>query len=921
MTFEAKTLLLDVPILDEIWSLHEDVPLSLNKNKRWLIPDLIQQELFTYSHKGRTWPENHNEENPKDFQIVIRKTIVKNNNAVGILRWKQYCDIPWLNISDVSHYRKPRSYCQADNILNTAPLFSKVTRRKLCHRDWGIQPERNECIDPDQYRIEVFQPIDNPTTQLQVPLKTLGYDVRKHFQCRNYIRQPWRQIGYRFRRSYYKPKQKLINDFAVSVKYTATTTTPTEVESSENVITDEPKKHVTTLWDFIEKVLETRNTGSRKTATNVNKTENFEINSQTGELFNDVNREDGTEKEAIQTEKYDKSIQTLKEEISDRGFTIVCERFKYDSRFTSILIANDGVSPEYLSVKFGENYLECKCFPRRFLIDISEVLGYSGEITSKKQNAHLKSTVFLVFIHEIYSNENDTGNQCFYLTLNEYGKGALLKINTLKEGNVYSIEEVIKKSKDFVAEQVNSVLHSESENHTVKPSSQYFMLEELSKWSSMSYLPNDSFCLDLLFSRQVSESLGNRCLSRQSKHSSTSQILAQEPICEICLLKMEYTPGHTALTCCGHMFCNSCWEYYLSTAILTGAKSLSCLKTSCGEAVDVATLLSFVQLSLCLKFAKYLHFKEVETDPLRTWCSSVKCSRVVVRSSVSVDIVQCQCGERFCFGCSGIPHWPLSCQLFSDYNNKLIQGAKAIAPPDFIEKSYCAVCRLCLSVISTYDRCIIATCLSNRKLCRRCLTGWHGSLILPLNNELEHHNLDLTNHVCDQFIRSFFDNDLVFIKKLYKWESFAYQHRIQRHPFRLMKLKNFSRQVSRKIRNWLHPSHCNSLRLYIEIGGHEVGLETGNSEMFIHGVVDLYAEINNIVEHTAVMLDLDVSLGHKKAEIQYYVLKLSNNVKTLLSMFKEGTFLKTDRLLKGLKDVQTDTKQSLEILISIINKK
>jgi len=153
--------------------------------------------------------------------------------------------------------------------------------------------------------------------------------------------------------------------------------------------------------------------------------------------------------------------------------------------------------------------------------------------------------------------------------------------------------------------------------------------------------------------------------------------------------------SETAALECQHRFCKECWVDSISTTLNSHtyqqmSSHLKCMERDCGLAI----LGSFVQDVAPKEFQTYARnlvksYMEVNRTSFSMCPTCNKISQANVLSQVSTKTVVCECGARYCFGCTMAPHVPASCLDVERWKAKdaddeaslnLIKATTAICP-------------------------------------------------------------------------------------------------------------------------------------------------------------------------------------------------------------------------------------------------
>lgn len=123
---------------------------------------------------------------------------------------------------------------------------------------------------------------------------------------------------------------------------------------------------------------------------------------------------------------------------------------------------------------------------------------------------------------------------------------------------------------------------------------------------------------------------------------------------------------------CKHFLCRGCWKGYLETAIKDGPGCLhtKCPYPKCESIVDEALVKELVDPVNFKLYSKYLARSFVDDNPRIRWCPAPDCGRAVFCPESITDVVECACGNKFCFKCSREAHAPGSCDEMTAWIKK-----------------------------------------------------------------------------------------------------------------------------------------------------------------------------------------------------------------------------------------------------------
>ncbi|KAF9163293.1 hypothetical protein BGX20_001374 [Mortierella sp. AD010] len=204
----------------------------------------------------------------------------------------------------------------------------------------------------------------------------------------------------------------------------------------------------------------------------------------------------------------------------------------------------------------------------------------------------------------------------------------------------------------------------------------------------------------------------------------------------VCLICFDDDSTGSALGLrCGHVFCQPCYEQYLTQKIAEEGecRAIFCPESDCTVPVDDQVINSVVRASVMQKYQMLQDRAYVsDLDNLR-WCPAPNCENAVEchlpHSSFSTVIptVLCACGNRFCFGCGLGDHQPAPCGLVKLWQKKCADDSETANWISANTKE----CGKCQSTIEKNGGCNHMTCRKcSHEFCWVCLGPWseHGSV-------------------------------------------------------------------------------------------------------------------------------------------------------------------------------------------------
>lgn len=180
---------------------------------------------------------------------------------------------------------------------------------------------------------------------------------------------------------------------------------------------------------------------------------------------------------------------------------------------------------------------------------------------------------------------------------------------------------------------------------------------------------------------------------------------------------------------CGHPFCVTCWQGYISTSINDGpgCLTLRCPDPSCGAAVGQDMIVSMASHDDKEKYQRYFLRSFVEDNRKTKWCPAPGCDYAVdfIVGGGTFDVT-CRCAYSFCWNCTEEAHRPVDCETVSKWIMK--NSAESENMNWILANS--KPCPKCKRPIEKNQGCMHITCTPPCKFefCWLCLGAWsdHG---------------------------------------------------------------------------------------------------------------------------------------------------------------------------------------------------
>jgi len=145
--------------------------------------------------------------------------------------------------------------------------------------------------------------------------------------------------------------------------------------------------------------------------------------------------------------------------------------------------------------------------------------------------------------------------------------------------------------------------------------------------------------------------------------------------CPICL--EDFPSRLTFGLGCGHLFCRSCFEFYLEDRIKTKGENCvitSCPEQNCSVKVTDAIVYKLLQSPFIDRYKKFKRRHYLESQRNIKWCPGPGCSMAVkanrVLSEENTHVSCTKCLYRWCFSCYQECHSPITCAQLESWLEK-----------------------------------------------------------------------------------------------------------------------------------------------------------------------------------------------------------------------------------------------------------
>lgn len=128
---------------------------------------------------------------------------------------------------------------------------------------------------------------------------------------------------------------------------------------------------------------------------------------------------------------------------------------------------------------------------------------------------------------------------------------------------------------------------------------------------------------------------------------------------------------------CGHQFCIGCWTEYLAERIKQSAKNsltTKCQQKGCNMVVPYSLFVSIFEAknpTLMKRYQRYHCQSYTDDNSMVRWCPFRNCDYAANKLDYTdQNIVNCLCGESYCFKCGKESHSPATCKMQTEWSIK-----------------------------------------------------------------------------------------------------------------------------------------------------------------------------------------------------------------------------------------------------------
>ena len=204
--------------------------------------------------------------------------------------------------------------------------------------------------------------------------------------------------------------------------------------------------------------------------------------------------------------------------------------------------------------------------------------------------------------------------------------------------------------------------------------------------------------------------------------------------CSICF---ENHSDHMFGLNCGHVYCYSCWTFYISIKITDQDDStITCPGSiSCPTRINDESLFDFIDnQDIITKYQQLIIKSFIQLNPMLKWCPGPDCNYTIHQIQNNVDQaaiqVECICGYEFCFQCSQPFHDPaiVSCDLMEKWISNLPTSEDDSKTLAYFQKNIknCPKCHIPIEKSHGCDYVKCKNVVCKTAFCYKCLTPLRG---------------------------------------------------------------------------------------------------------------------------------------------------------------------------------------------------
>ncbi|UJR14052.1 hypothetical protein I4U23_001049 [Adineta vaga] len=203
---------------------------------------------------------------------------------------------------------------------------------------------------------------------------------------------------------------------------------------------------------------------------------------------------------------------------------------------------------------------------------------------------------------------------------------------------------------------------------------------------------------------------------------------------------------------CNHILCQTCLATYVRTSIASATYSssstspLTCFQPNCTTQLNSCLLQAFLSFEIYHLYIDALIDRQLFSSGKYRKCPSRACSNLLIVDEINNQTSMCSCGQRVCLKCFDEYHFPATCRQYKTYVETLRKsGDDILSSSKTGDNSDCYIaegknCPNCGEFVEKNGGCPHMTCKCGNEYCWMCLKPWisHNSAICNNVTETTH---------------------------------------------------------------------------------------------------------------------------------------------------------------------------------------
>ncbi|XP_050394896.1 uncharacterized protein LOC126812512 [Patella vulgata] len=388
-----------------------------------------------------------------------------------------------------------------------------------------------------------------------------------------------------------------------------------------------------------------------------------------------------------------------------------------------VILPKHEVGSSYLENKFANTICFAECHPRKFTIDITENIKKQFKHSHNFKRTVLQKFDLTSFVVFAFKKNYDNHHDVYRVHLNMATHISTVRIETLFDMMLTDMDDVLNRCfVYFDTLPPESFLLKDVVEIKCTPSVDFDNIRPYVQMKSNSIFPET-----LVFTKTT---------VANTYAVDFEWVLAndsEERCCNICFenISTQSCISSTSLLSCGHVFCDGCWREHLLNNFRAGLQKCLCPEYDCDKDVDVWTMVTLVNIrDIKRRQTRKITDNIDNSSPTLKWCPNKRCGRILQNLNSADDsgmAVVCKCGRDVCFSCTREAHWPASCEQFAFYFNKLNAfGHDVLSYNDTVPaiQVYGKHCPKCNKFIEKNGGCPSMVCVCGAQFCWSCVKLW-----------------------------------------------------------------------------------------------------------------------------------------------------------------------------------------------------